>query len=98
MVHLSRFAEELVLWATEEFGWVEFADRHSTGSSALPQKKNPDMAEHGSQMLMIDCDTERGGLSINEDFLVDFGAEPDGPARAHEIRFPGGDSTSDIWV
>lgn len=46
MAHLSRFAEELVLWASEEFGWVEFADRHSTGSSALPHKKNPDMAEH----------------------------------------------------
>jgi len=46
MAHLSRFAEELVLWTTKEFGWVEFADRHSTGSSALPQKKNPDTAEH----------------------------------------------------
>jgi argininosuccinate lyase len=46
MAHLSRLAEELVLWATEEFGWVEFADRHCTGSSALPHKKNPDMAEH----------------------------------------------------
>jgi selenium-binding protein 1 len=49
-------------------------------------------------MLLLDCDTTNGGLSWNNDFLVDFGAEPGGPARAHEIRFPGGDSTSDIWV
>ena len=58
----------------------------------------PDIAKHGSYMLQLECDTERGGISLNEDFLVDFGAEPHGPVRAHEIRFPGGDSTSDIWV
>ncbi len=45
MVHLSRLAEELVLWASDEFGWVTFSDRLTTGSSALPQKKNPDIAE-----------------------------------------------------
>lgn len=45
MVHLSRLSEELILWATSEFGWVTFADAHTTGSSALPQKKNPDIAE-----------------------------------------------------
>ena len=45
MVHLSRLAEELVLWASQEFGWVTLADRYTTGSSAMPQKKNPDMAE-----------------------------------------------------
>ncbi len=45
MVTLSRLSEELVLWATEEFGWVRYADRYTTGSSALPQKKNPDIAE-----------------------------------------------------
>jgi argininosuccinate lyase len=45
MAHLSRFAEELVLWSTTEFGWVTFTDRHTTGSSALPHKKNPDIAE-----------------------------------------------------
>jgi selenium-binding protein 1 len=58
----------------------------------------PDMAEQGSYMLQIDCDTDRGGLSINEGFYVDFGEEPAGPARAHEMRYPGGDCTSDIWV
>lgn len=45
MVDLSRLAEELVLWSTSEFAWVTFSDRFTTGSSALPQKKNPDVAE-----------------------------------------------------
>ena len=45
MVHLSRLAEELILWASSEFGWVTFGDDFTTGSSALPQKKNPDIAE-----------------------------------------------------
>ena len=58
----------------------------------------PKIAEEGSYMLQIDCDTERGGMKINEDFFVDFGAEPAGPARAHEMRYPGGDVTSDIWI
>ncbi len=45
MVTLSRLSEELVLWATTEFDWVSYPDRHTTGSSAMPHKKNPDMAE-----------------------------------------------------
>jgi argininosuccinate lyase len=45
MVTLSRLAEELVLWASEEFGWATFGDAFTTGSSAMPQKKNPDIAE-----------------------------------------------------
>jgi selenium-binding protein 1 len=57
----------------------------------------PKIAEHGSLMLQIDADTERGGLKLNERFLVDFGKEPNGSSRAHEMRFPHGDSTSDIW-
>ena len=44
-VHLSRLGEEVVLWATSEFGWVELDDAFSTGSSIMPQKKNPDVAE-----------------------------------------------------
>src|SRR5262249_18331825 len=43
--HLSRLAEELVLWSTQEFAFVEMADAHATGSSMMPQKKNPDVAE-----------------------------------------------------
>jgi len=44
-VHLSRIAEELVLWSAQEFGFVEMSDAFTTGSSIMPQKKNPDMAE-----------------------------------------------------
>ncbi|NND04710.1 MAG: argininosuccinate lyase [Acidimicrobiia bacterium] len=44
-VTLSRLAEDMLLWATSEYGWATYLDRHTTGSSAMPQKKNPDMAE-----------------------------------------------------
>jgi argininosuccinate lyase len=44
-IHLSRLSEELILWASQEFGFVEIADRYCTGSSIMPQKKNPDMPE-----------------------------------------------------
>ena len=58
----------------------------------------PDLGKTGSYLLQIDCDRTKGGLSINPDFYVDFGDEPNGPSRAHEMRYPGGDCTSDIWV
>ncbi|HXV35643.1 MAG TPA: argininosuccinate lyase, partial [Myxococcota bacterium] len=45
MIHLSRLAEELVLWSSAEFGFVELSDAHATGSSLMPQKKNPDVPE-----------------------------------------------------
>jgi len=45
IMHLSRFAEELVLWSTEEFRFIEISDEFTTGSSIMPQKKNPDVAE-----------------------------------------------------
>lgn len=44
-VHLSRIGEEWCIWATTEFGWAKVADAYSTGSSIMPQKKNPDVAE-----------------------------------------------------
>ena len=44
-IHLSRLAEELVLWSSSEFGFIEMADAFSTGSSLMPQKKNPDVPE-----------------------------------------------------
>lgn len=44
-VHLSRLAEELILWSSEEFGFIELPDAYCTGSSMMPQKKNPDVAE-----------------------------------------------------
>src|SRR5690606_23376728 len=45
MMHLSRFCEELILWSSDEFQFVEMDDSYSTGSSIMPQKKNPDVAE-----------------------------------------------------
>ena len=45
MMHLSRFSEEVILWCTDEFNFVELDDAYSTGSSIMPQKKNPDVAE-----------------------------------------------------
>lgn len=45
MMHLSRFCEELILWSSHEFSFVEMDDAYSTGSSIMPQKKNPDVAE-----------------------------------------------------
>lgn len=45
MMHLSRFCEEIILWSTNEFQFIELDDAYSTGSSIMPQKKNPDMAE-----------------------------------------------------
>lgn len=45
MMHLSRFSEEIILWSTDEFKFIELDDSYSTGSSIMPQKKNPDVAE-----------------------------------------------------
>jgi argininosuccinate lyase len=45
MMHLSRFCEELIIWSTYEFGFIELSDQYTTGSSIMPQKKNPDIAE-----------------------------------------------------
>ncbi|MEF2656343.1 MAG: argininosuccinate lyase [Eggerthellaceae bacterium] len=45
MIHLSRLSEEIILWSTSEFGFITLADEYSTGSSIMPQKKNPDFAE-----------------------------------------------------
>jgi argininosuccinate lyase len=45
MMHLSRLSEELILWSSQEFGFITLPDSHTTGSSIMPQKKNPDVAE-----------------------------------------------------
>ena len=45
MMHLSRLSEELILWSSQEFGFIELPDSHTTGSSIMPQKKNPDVSE-----------------------------------------------------
>ena len=53
--------------------------------SAWDKQFFPEMEQQGSYMLQLDVDTERGGLSINHDFYIDFGAEPFGPVLAHEV-------------
>jgi len=57
----------------------------------------PEERERGSVMLKADVDPRKGTMTLDEEFLVDFGELPDGPARAHEIRWPDGDCTSDVW-
>ena len=66
--------------------------------SAWDNQFYPGIGKQGSYLMQIDCDVEKGGLQVNEKFFVDFGREPEGPARAHEMRYPGGDVTSDIFV
>lgn len=66
--------------------------------SAWDKQFYPGMIEKGSQLLKIDVNTKSGGMALDSDFVVDFGAEPKGPALAHEMRYPGGDCTSDIWI
>jgi len=56
------------------------------------------MVSQGGHIVLIDVDTVNGGISLNEDFLVDFANEPYGPSLPHEMRYPGGDCTSDIWL
>lgn len=58
----------------------------------------PKSVETGGHIVMLDCNIETGGLTVNKDFLVDFAKEPYGPALPHEMRYPGGDCTSDIWL
>jgi selenium-binding protein 1 len=58
----------------------------------------PEIAKQGSWLVQINCDTSRGGLHVDDRMFVDFGREPSGPVRAHEIRYPGGDCTSDIFT
>ncbi|XP_074656670.1 methanethiol oxidase-like [Tubulanus polymorphus] len=58
----------------------------------------PQLINNGGMMIQIDVDTIHGGLKVNRDFCVDFGQEPGGPSLAHEMRYPGGDCSSDIWL
>ena len=79
MMHLSRLAEEIVLWSSAEFGFIELDDAYTTGSSIMPQKKNPDVAElargktgrvYGSLMALLT--TMKGlPLAYNRDMQED---------------------------
>ncbi|WP_158056667.1 selenium-binding protein SBP56-related protein [Halorussus halophilus] len=57
----------------------------------------PEEAEKGSVMLKADVNPRKGTMTLDEEFMVDFGEMPNGPARAHEMRWPDGDCTSDVW-
>ncbi|CAF1263137.1 unnamed protein product [Adineta steineri] len=57
----------------------------------------PGIRKDGSYLAKIDCDSENGGMKLDQNFYMSFKDEPNGPARAHEMRYPGGDCTSDIW-
>ncbi|MCL2088319.1 MAG: argininosuccinate lyase [Oscillospiraceae bacterium] len=79
MTHLSRFCEELILWCSEDFGFAEMSDSYSTGSSIMPQKKNPDMAElirgktgrvYGSLMALLSM-MKSLPLAYNKDMQED---------------------------
>ncbi|AEH36230.1 selenium-binding protein SBP56-related protein [Halopiger xanaduensis] len=65
--------------------------------SSWDEQFYPQEGERGSVMLKADVDPRNGTMELDEDFLVDWGECPDGPARAHEIRWPDGDCTSDVW-
>ena len=49
---------------------------------------NPLSSARSDGLVQIECDTVKGGMKLNDNFLVDFGKEPDGPSRAHEVRYP----------
>jgi len=58
----------------------------------------PEMCNKGSMLFIVKVDTKNGGMQLDNEFLVDFGDEPGGPVLAHEVRYPGGDCTSDIYM
>ncbi|KAG7209585.1 hypothetical protein KM043_011246 [Ampulex compressa] len=58
----------------------------------------PEHVKNGSTMVKLDVDVENGGMKLDEEFLVDFGADKEDILLAHEMRYPGGDCTSDIWL
>lgn len=66
--------------------------------SAWDKQFYSDMVKKGSYLLRLNVDTEHGGMTLDPNFFVDFGAEPGGPVLAHEVRYPGGDCSSDIWL
>ncbi len=101
MVHLSRLAEELVLWSTAEFGFIELADAYSTGSSLMPQKKNPDVPELvrgkagraiGNLVALL---TVLKGLPLTYNRDLQEDKEPLFDTRAHAARLARGDGRRD---
>ncbi|KAK7400065.1 hypothetical protein VNO78_11264 [Psophocarpus tetragonolobus] len=68
---------------------VAISEDGKLGNLMFQTSREIKLVEKGSHMLLIDVDTENGGLKINPNFFVDFGAEPGGPCLAHEMRYPG---------
>ncbi|KAF5304015.1 hypothetical protein FQA39_LY01800 [Lamprigera yunnana] len=66
--------------------------------SAWDRQLYPNEVENGGFLVKLDVDVECGGMTLDKEFLVDFSGGPDGPLLPHEMRFPEGDSTSDIWL
>lgn len=62
------------------------------------QQFYPEHVKNGSTMVKLDVDVQNGGLKLDEQFLVDFGTDKNDILLAHEMRYPGGDCTSDIWL
>ena len=58
----------------------------------------PEISKQGSHMILIHCDNQKGGMTIDEKFFIDFGNVGNDRYRAHEMRYPNGDCTSDIWL
>ncbi|XP_050295060.1 methanethiol oxidase isoform X2 [Anthonomus grandis grandis] len=58
----------------------------------------PETIKEGGRIVKLDIDVENGGMKLDENFLVDFSEGSDGPLLPHEMRYPGGDCTSDIWL
>lgn len=56
------------------------------------------MVKNGGFIIGVDVDNINGGLKLNDSLFIDFGNEPYGPALPHEMRYPGGDCSSDIWL
>ncbi|WP_435360017.1 selenium-binding protein SBP56-related protein [Haloarchaeobius sp. DFWS5] len=83
MLQLSLDGERLY-WTTSLF-------------SSWDNQFYPDEGEQGSVMLKADVNPRKGTMTLDTDFMVDFGQMEHGPARAHEIRWPDGDCTSDVW-
>merc|ERR1712115_435620 len=98
----TRHIQGKVIWGATQMLQLSLDGKrlYVTTSLFSPWDKQfyPEMCEKGSMMFIIDVDTENGGMQLNNEFCVDFGDEPDGPVLAHEIRYPGGDCTSDIYV
>ena len=101
MVHLSRLAEELVLWSTAEFGFIELADAYATGSSLMPQKKNPDVPELvrgksgraiGNLVALL---TVLKGLPLTYNRDLQEDKEPIFDSAAHAARLARGDGRRD---